>query len=58
MTLVQTRGPRDRKSINIHDARELAAWAQHFGVSVGAIVRTVLKLGRGNPDEVAAALGV
>lgn len=51
------RGPRDRQAVNIHESHELAAWAQHFRVSVGAVVRAVLKVGR-NPDEVAAYLGV
>lgn len=57
MSLRQTRGPRDRKAVNIHDPHELAAWARHFGVAVGALVKAVLKVGA-NPDEVAAALGV
>lgn len=57
MCLVQTRGPKDRSNVDIHDPRELEAWAQHFQVSVGAIVKAVLKAGA-NPDEVAANLGV
>lgn len=56
MSSLPNRGPRDRSVVNIHDPIELLRWAQYFGVSPGAVVGAVLKVGR-NPEAVAGHLG-
>lgn len=51
------RGPRNRKQVSLNDPHELRAWAQHFKVSVSALIAAVLKKGT-QPDEVAHYLEV